>query len=40
MNLGNGKVLKEHGLARIDGNTTEHGTAVDVRVVGAMDVGL
>jgi hypothetical protein len=24
MNLGNGKVLKEHGLAHIDGNTTEH----------------
>ena len=22
MNLGNGKVLKEHGLAHIDGNTT------------------
>jgi 3-phenylpropionate/trans-cinnamate dioxygenase alpha subunit len=25
MNLGRGKVIKEHDLARIEGKTTEHG---------------
>ena len=39
MDLGRGKVIKEHGLARIEGTTERARPAVDVLLVGAVDEG-
>ena len=39
MGLGRGKIIKEGGLSRIEGLTSEHAPVVDVSFVGAMDEG-
>jgi len=39
LNLGLGEVIKEHGLARIEGTSNEHAQAVAVLLLGAVDEG-